>query len=125
MFYAQDKTIDSLKLIVQNPKNNFEKIKTTNLLCENIWLKGNYTEARQILNQNFTLIENELKQNNFNKKELLFEKAYAYNNLAIIYRFQGDYSNSLDNHLIALKIREEIGDKLLVQILVLVHCIVL
>ncbi len=38
--------------------------------------------------------------------------AYIYNNLGLIYYYQGDFEQSLKNHRLALAIKEEIGDQL-------------
>ncbi|MBS1652625.1 MAG: SpoIIE family protein phosphatase [Bacteroidetes bacterium] len=102
-------TIDSLKLVVKSTNNPLEKLKTLNVLSEQLWLKADYTGARTYINQALKIEEDELKKEK--NKDYLKEKAYTYNNIAIIYRFLGDYSLSLENHLIALKIREEIDDK--------------
>lgn len=101
---------DSLVKAISACKIPIEKIKLINLLCEEVWLKAKYDTANVLVNDAFRLADKELalKPNN---KEVLIEKAKAYNNLAIIYRFKGDYSKSLDNHLKALKIRENINDK--------------
>jgi tetratricopeptide (TPR) repeat protein len=90
-------------------KSTLEKIKHLNKLCEDFWLSGNYKESKTIVDELFKLEDIELKKSPKNK-DLLKEKAYTFNNLAIIYRYLGNYSSSIDNHLKALKIREEIND---------------
>ena len=101
---------DSLLKAIQNSKSTVEKIKSINILCEEEWLLGNYDTAAILINEAFSLEDKELQQNN--KSEILLkEKAKTLNNLAIVFRFKGDYSKSLDNHLQALKIRESINDK--------------
>lgn len=87
-----------------------EVIKALNELTEQTWLRGNYEEARGYIKQALAKEELELQAGNFKKKDVLFEKAYSINNLATTYRFQGNYSLAIENHLKALKIREEIGD---------------
>ncbi len=101
---------DSLIKAISASKIPIEKIKLINVLCEEVWFKAKYDTAIVLVNDAFRLADKvlALKPNN---KEVLIEKAKAYNNLAIIFRFKGDYSKSLDNHLKALKIREEINDK--------------
>ena len=106
--YASSK--DSLIQAIKNSKSTIEKIKSINALCEEEWLRGNYDTATILINEAFSLENNELQLNN--KSEILLkEKAKTFNNLAIVFRFKGDYSKSLDNHLKALKIRESINDR--------------
>ena len=101
---------DSLIHAIQNSKSTIEKIKSTNVLCEEEWLRGNYDTANILINEAFRLEDKELQLNN--KSEIVLkEQAKTFNNLAIIYRFKGDYSKSLDNHLKALKVRESINDR--------------
>ncbi len=100
---------DSIKNIVSSKKSNLEKIKKLNNLCEDFWMTGNYEESKVIVKELFHLEEIELSKFPENP-ELLKEQAYTLNNLAIIHRFQGNYSLSIENHLKALKIRESIND---------------
>lgn len=100
---------DSIKNVINSKRSNLEKIKKLNNLCEDFWMTGNYEEAKVIVNELFRIEESELNKLPENS-DLLKEKAYTYNNLAIIHRFQGNYSLSIDNHLKALKIREAIRD---------------
>ncbi|MBI3518725.1 MAG: tetratricopeptide repeat protein [Bacteroidetes bacterium] len=100
---------DSINTIIHSKKSNLDKIKHLNKLCEGFWLAGNYKESKLISDTLFYLEKQELSKLPDNK-DILKEKAITYNNLAIVYRFQGDYSASLDNHLKALKIREKIND---------------
>lgn len=100
---------DSIKNIVNSKKSNLEKIEKLNNLCEDFWMTGNYEESKVIVKELFRLEEIELSKFPENP-ELLKEQAYTHNNLAIIHRFQGNYSLSIENHLKALKIRESIKD---------------
>ena len=100
---------DSIKNILAGKKNDLQKIQKLNALCETYWLTGNYKDANVIVTKLFSLEDNELKASPANQ-DILKEQANTYNNLAIIYRFQGNYSASLDNHLKALNIREAIND---------------
>ena len=100
---------DTIKNILNTKKSRLEKIKKLNNLCEDFWWTGHYKESKHITDTLFYLEKQELNTLPGNK-EVLKEQAYTYNNLAIIYRFQGNYSASLDNHLKALKIREAIND---------------
>lgn len=101
---------DSIKTITNSNKSNLEKIKRLNILCEEFWMTGNYEDSKVIVNELFRIEEIELNKFPENR-DLLKEQAYTYNNLAIIHRFQGNYTSSIDNHLKALKIRESIQDK--------------
>ena len=49
--------------------------------------------------------------NNKLKRRILEGKGHAHNLIGLVYQFQGNYPQSLSNHYIALKIREEIKDK--------------
>ncbi|TRZ70300.1 MAG: response regulator [Bacteroidetes bacterium] len=45
------------------------------------------------------------------KSKILKQKARAYNNIGNNYMYQGNYPEALKNHAVALKIKEEIGNK--------------
>lgn len=100
---------DTIKSVLNSNKSRLEKIKKLNNLCEDFWLTGHYKESKCIADTLFYLEKQALNTSPGNK-DLLKEKAQTYNNLAIIYRFQGNYSASIDNHLKALTIRETIHD---------------
>lgn len=100
---------DSIKNILGSKKSNLEQIKSLNKLCEDCWLTGNYKDSKTLVDKLFQLEQKGLIKSP-EDKELLKEQAYTFNNLAIIYRYQGNYSASIENHLKALKIREKIND---------------
>lgn len=100
---------DSIKNILGSKKSNLEQIKSLNKLCEDCWLTGNYKDSKTLVDKLFQLEQKGLIKSP-EDKELLKEQAYTFNNLAIIYRYQGNYSASIENHLNALKIREKIND---------------
>jgi serine phosphatase RsbU (regulator of sigma subunit) len=95
---AQNKQIDSLKQILKTAK---EDTNTLHVLDNLVWRVSNdsalvYANAMQVL-----------------ASKLKFKKgiAWAYNDIANVYDKQGNARESLKNHLSALKIRQEIGDK--------------
>ncbi|MEO8086648.1 MAG: tetratricopeptide repeat protein, partial [Bacteroidota bacterium] len=109
---AQNKTIDSLQTILITAKEDANKVNTLNALSEQLWLKGDYNIAKKYAEDAFSLTEKNLTTSGGNEKSTYLNgKANAYNNIAIINRFLGNYPEALNNHFAALKIREEIGDK--------------
>ncbi|MBK7668938.1 MAG: hypothetical protein IPJ32_17300 [Sphingobacteriaceae bacterium] len=82
---------DSLKACLHSAKNNLERIKIINILCEKAWLKANYSEALNYVERAFELEKTELLKSSSNR-DVLIEQAYTFNNIAIIYRYKGDYS---------------------------------
>ncbi|MBL0328969.1 MAG: tetratricopeptide repeat protein [Bacteroidetes bacterium] len=77
-----------------------------------MWQIGDYKQSNAFAEEALTMSDkNIIKAKDSSYRIFLKEKANACNNLAIINRFLGDYSDAIKNHLAALKIREEIGDK--------------
>lgn len=113
--YAQNPTkekIDSLVTIVKYEKEFLKKIHYQNLLCEQLWLNGFYTKAKLVADCTLIACEAKLISAKENEQtEIKINIANAYNYIAIINRFLGNYPLSLQSHLKALKIREQIGDK--------------
>jgi tetratricopeptide (TPR) repeat protein len=100
--YAQQKQIDSLKQVLKTAKEDTNKVKTLNTLCERLNMEGSFDTVLILAKQALQLA----KKTNFKKQE-----ARAYGGLGNAYYGQGDLPEALKNHLTALKIREEIGDK--------------
>ncbi len=100
--FTQNNTIDSLLTVLKSAKNDTNKVNTLNILSEQLWRVGDYEQAKK--QADYTLILS-LKLN-FKKGE-----SSAYNNIGIIYEYQGNYPEALKNYLVSLKIREEIGNK--------------
>jgi len=106
---GQKNSKDSLQQLINSSNSNFWKIQLLNKTAESLWLQGDYKESETYLQQAFQLEEVELQK----KQDIipvLKEKAISFNNLAIVYRFLGNYSASIENHLKALEIREKIND---------------
>ncbi|MBS1637961.1 MAG: tetratricopeptide repeat protein [Bacteroidetes bacterium] len=95
--------------ILKSHDNKPEKLHQLNKVSEDLWLMGNYKESKYLADTLLAMEEAEIKKTP-SDKSLLKEQAYTYNNLAIIYRYKGDYSASIEYHLKALKIREAIHD---------------
>ena len=99
---AQNKKIDSLKILLKTAKEDTNK---ANILSDLSWrLKniGNYDTALQYANTALSLSE-----------KLNFKRGLsaARNGIGLVYFYKGNYAEALKNYFIGLKIREELGDK--------------
>ncbi|CAN5492466.1 hypothetical protein BH10BAC1_BH10BAC1_06030 [soil metagenome] len=109
---AQEGSYDSILELSKTSKYDTVKVKSLNILSERIWGTGEYTKSRIFAEQAIALSDKNSSSTNPTEKFIfLKEKANAYNNIAIVERFLGNYTEALKNHLSALKVREEIGDK--------------
>ncbi len=73
---------------------------------------GQYDEALKFTNDALKFYEQLLTSENLVDKALIKkQKARTYNNIGIIYWYQGNYPEALNNHFVSLEIRKEIGDK--------------
>ena len=99
---AQNKTIDSLLILLKKDKTDTSCVSHLNKLGHAYIDIGDYAAAFHYANDALRLG----KQINF-KKEI----AASYNNIGVIYYFQGNYEMALENYLSALKLREEMNDK--------------
>lgn len=99
---AQNKTIDSLLMLLAKEKSDTNKATHLYKLCWEYQSTGNYDTAFRYGNAALQL-----------SKQLNFLKGIAasYNNIGMIYFNQGDNSKALENHFASLKIREAIGNK--------------
>jgi hypothetical protein len=96
--FGQNKTIDSLEMVLKTVKSDTGRIKTLNQLSEQFWLKGEYSIAGKYANEALALCEESLLTASGKAKvTLLNEKANSYNYIAIIYRFLGDYPLAFKN----------------------------
>ncbi|MBI4931642.1 MAG: sensor histidine kinase [Bacteroidetes bacterium] len=100
--HAQNKTIDSLLVLLKKDKEDTNKVNHLNKLCWEYQTADNYDTALHYGNFALQLA----KQLNFHKGI-----ANTYNNIGIIYSIQGNYTKALENCFASLKIREETGDK--------------
>lgn len=99
---SPSRAIDSLKNILQHPVSDTDKVNTLNRLCVAFFDKNLGDSAMP-----YCLTAKTISENINYKKGL----GSAYNFLANIYYYKGNYSKALENNLAALKIREALGDK--------------
>lgn len=111
-----NRTIDSLLVVLKTAKEDTTKVKTLNLLCRQYNNTSDYDKgmkyadsALDLANQ---LLNAETKEKTAVKQTARKEIANAYYYKAFIYNIKSNYSEALNNSLIALKIYEEIGDKI-------------
>jgi tetratricopeptide (TPR) repeat protein len=102
---------DSLRQFIQNSTQDSASAKALNELSEVLWRNADYNAAQLMAQQAFNICEKNIKVRNPGKRAYLKEKANACNHFAIINRFLGNYSKSLEDHFTALNIRQEIGDQ--------------
>jgi signal transduction histidine kinase len=100
--YTQNKTIDSLKKVLQTQKEDTNKVNILNALSKSLWEYGDYKNDMQYAVQAFTLS----KKINFKKG-----RATAFNNIGNAYANQLKYKEAFKNCYDGLKLMEEIGDK--------------
>lgn len=110
--FAQQSIEDSLLSVLETTKVDSTKLNLLNTLCEKSWLKGNYVKAREYADDVLLITNAKIGISKEPEKNCyLKSKADALNHIAIIFRYLGDYTESLANHINALKIRESINDK--------------
>lgn len=111
--FAQQSKIDSLQTLLKKDKDDTSIIIHLNKLTIEYIKAGIYDSAMLYAKHAIQLSNVKLKENKDPKIKQTIQKnqASSYNNLGLIYWNQYDNRNALDNHLKALKIREEIGDK--------------
>src|ERR1700752_107509 len=85
--YSQNKTIDSLKRVLTTIKEDTNKIKTVNLLTDQLVNVGNPQEAIKYAEQGSELSE---------KLNFKIGLAYSQMLLGIIYEQRGDYPKALE-----------------------------
>ena len=110
--FAWQTESDSLISFIKTIRTDTAKVRLLNVMSEDFWQSGDYKNAKEYAQEALVLVDKNLP-NSTNDEKLIFlkQKANAYNNLAIIDRFLGDYTDALKNHFEALKIREDIGDE--------------
>ena len=73
---------------------------------------GQYDDALKFSNRAFKIYAQLFTSENIVDKALINkQKARAYNNIGMIYWFQGNYPEALNNYFASLEIRKEINDK--------------
>ncbi|MCB9195881.1 MAG: tetratricopeptide repeat protein [Flavobacteriales bacterium] len=108
----KEKTIDSLKNVISSEVHDTIKLKAY-IDWDNL-IFANDPKLDRELNFKITTICNENLSKELLAKEEYFYKQYlskAYNNLALIFKSEGDLNLSLDYHTKSLILRQEIGDK--------------
>ena len=102
---AQTKKIDSLKAILINTKQDTGKINVLNLLSDELSNIGLHDSAILCTKEAIRI------SNAVNGKVSCKGTANGYGKMALIYFHQGNYPEAIKNQFIALKMRQEIGDK--------------
>lgn len=109
---AQQKKIDSLQKVLKTLYTSTtggadtNKIKTLNVLCSELWQIGDYSQAKKMADTAL-VIADAAKQS----PAIIKGKASAFANIGIIYWYQGNYTEALNNLFTALKIYKELGYK--------------
>jgi len=99
---AQSHVIDSLKHVLQTPKEDTNKVNTLNLLSEKLWRTGKYDTSVICANSAQTLAA-----------KIGFEKgiATAYTNIGIVNDELGKYPKATEYDSMSLAINMKIGNK--------------
>ncbi len=109
---AQNRVIDSLKVILKNAKHDTTRCNVLNAMIEvesndAIWPKYN-EQLKSISEKNLKLHPS----NSILFKMYLKYSALAFNNLGYLAEIKGDISNAIGNYIKSLKISEKIEDKI-------------
>ncbi len=107
-FLGQNKTIDSLKLILQNAKHDTTRCNSLVLLIQN---ESDVTVWPIYNEQLKKLAEKNCSAQGKYKKVFLKHLAFSILNYGDLNIEQGNLEQALDNYKKGIKIREEIGDK--------------
>ncbi|MES2397473.1 MAG: sensor histidine kinase [Bacteroidota bacterium] len=94
--------IDSLLKQYKYAQDDTNKINLSNTLCKEYRNVGKYDTAIYYGNNALQLAK---------KLNYFYGIANSYNNIGIIYDYQSNYSQALENHFASLKIRKETDDK--------------
>jgi tetratricopeptide (TPR) repeat protein len=99
--YAQTKTIDSLKAILQTQGNDSGKVNTLNVLVHSITKKKNSIEAKGYIEKGLSLA-----------KDIGFKsgEAKAYENKGMVYYGENNYPEGRKYLLRAAKLNQELGN---------------
>lgn len=107
-----EQKIDSLKLVIESEVHDSVKIKAYNDWDNLIYYKD--PDLDQELNFKIVTICTENLSKTLHPIEIKFFKTYqskAFNNLALIFKANGDLDQALDYHLKSLELKKEIGDQ--------------
>ena len=110
--FAQNHAIDSLRSILKTEKEDTNKLKTLNRLCEKLWRIGNYDSSMADAAQAQVLAEKIISSSqNAIVKAGEIGLAITYKNMGAIYRHHGNYPKALEYDLNALDLYQKIGNK--------------
>src|SRR5262245_13796582 len=100
---GQNKSIDSLKTILPDVKSDSQKVNTFNALSREMWHADDYSQAVKFAGRAMSLADS-----------IGYDKgrAGALINLGYVYYSQGSYPEALKNSFDALKICENLRDKM-------------
>ena len=107
--FAQNKTLDSLNLVLKNAKHDTTNTKTLNLIAEEIY-SSNPDTAIFLCNRVIKIVLNSLTQSNIVKQVLIREQSVALNNLGALYCGKGYISKAYEYYKQSLAISEKIGN---------------
>ncbi|MBI3509593.1 MAG: tetratricopeptide repeat protein [Bacteroidetes bacterium] len=102
LLFSQNKTLDSLKLLLKNETKDTTEVNVLNSISKELSTTGDYDRARNYAEQAKILAD-----------RLHFQRGVAdyYSNIGVVFYYQGNYSEALNSHLAALKIRDSLQDK--------------
>lgn len=100
--FAQNRSVDSLQILLKKDNADTNKVIHSNFLCREYAKIGLYDSAMYVSENALQLAQ-----------QLEFETGIAkcYNNIGIVYSIKGNYPQAIDNFLKALKINEALKNK--------------
>ncbi|MHB8259080.1 MAG: tetratricopeptide repeat protein [Bacteroidia bacterium] len=110
---SQNRKIDSLQALLKTDKEDTNKVKHLNNVCNEYIKIGSYDTAIVLANQALALCDSSFEGGKGDVLTLFYTcaKANAYNTLGNVNLQQGNYPKALDYYLKALKINETLKDK--------------
>ena len=111
--FAQNKNIDSLQTLIKKDNSDTIKVNHLNNLCKEYMSVGLFDTAIQCSKKALQLSEQLLERNENPKALGAIKKSVAnsYDNIGLVYYYQGSYSKTLEYWLKALRINEELQNK--------------
>ena len=106
--FSQEKTTDSLKLVLQKTNTDTAKLRILEILVAMSNEDDFYDFSLQIKAIAEKELQNKQMPDNL-KKDLLHSLAGALNNIGLVYKRQGNLATALDYYHQSLKICEESG----------------
>lgn len=113
MLFAQQRKIDSLRVLLQADHVDSARVTHLNLLSRQYITAGAYDSALYCAAEALRLCDQLLSsgQSSAPPNNLLNRKAAAMNDLGVAYHMQSDYVKALDHYFGSLAIAEKTGDK--------------